>query len=530
MKRFADLFTRLDETTKTNAKIEALAGYFGEAPPADAAWAVYLLIGRRFKRPVDTTKMRIWTCEALNMADWLFEESYAAVGDLAETIALLFPPEGAADPRPLHDWITRTLLPLADKPDEEKRQTLLNAWHLLPQGERFVFNKLLTGAWRVGVSRQLVIKALSWHSGLETSLIAQRLMGDWQPSADFFKNLLDAESTEMDQSRPYPFQLAHPLQADPQTLGDVAGWLAEWKWDGIRGQLIIRNHTVYIWSRGEDFITDRFPEIQTAAKSLPDGSVLDGEILAWNDGRAMPFTVLQKRITRKNLTSKILKEVPVVFKAFDLLESRGQDIRHLPLGDRRAALASILSDMPNDHMLINQTIQAESWAELDTMRQAARDRGTEGLMLKQKKSVYAGGRPRGPWWKWKIDPYTIDAVMLYAQPGHGRRAGLYTDYTFGVWAGDELVPLTKAYFGLTDKEFREVDRFVRSHTLERYGPVRRVAPALVMEIAFDGIQKSSRHKSGVALRFPRIHRWRHDKAPEAADHLETVWELLKDAD
>ncbi|MFV8835397.1 ATP-dependent DNA ligase [Aquisalimonas sp. APHAB1-3] len=528
MQRFTALYQALDETTATSGKVAAMEAYFREAPAADAAWAVYFLTGRRLRRLVPTAELRAWTLEATGMPAWLLEETYASVGDLAETLALLLdqpfaPPE--QDATPLHVWVEERIQPLRGMATEARRDAVLGWWAALPTPQRFVLNKLLTGAFRVGVSRRLVVRALARVSGLETATLAHRLMGQWQPTPAAFEALLDPEEQGEDRSRPYPFFLASPLEADPTALGDRSDWIAEWKWDGIRGQLLRRGGECFIWSRGEDMMAGRFPEIEAAAADLPDGLVLDGEILAWEDDTPLPFNVLQQRIGRLRPSAKIQREAPVIFLAYDLLEAGGADRRQEPLEARRELLRDVIGDGAGA-LRRAQALDSGDWVALASLRQTAREEGTEGIMLKRRGSPYRVGRTRGDWWKWKLAPRTVDAVMLYAQPGHGRRSSLFTDYTFGVWDGDTLVPVAKAYSGLDDAEIQRLDRWIRSHTIERFGPVRSVAPQQVFELAFEGLAPSRRHKSGVAMRFPRISRWREDLAPGEADTLDDVKAML----
>jgi DNA ligase-1 len=536
VRRFAELYDRLDMTTSTNAKVEHLVDYFEEAPREDAAWAVHFLCGRSFERPVTTTQLREWTYDLADIPEWLFEECYITVGDLAETIALVLEGRMKAaddDDLQLHEWVER-LRELRRMSERRQRESITTWWRQLDTRGIFLLNKLLMGAMRVGVSSGLVTKALSELSGLERPTIQHRLTGNWRPSADAFEQLVSDDTADVDQSRPYPYFLASPLQEDPDTLGDVDEWYAEWKWDGIRGQLIKRVGEVFLWSRGQELITDTFPELRDAGSMLPDGVVIDGEILAWRDGQPLPFSQLQKRIGRKNPSTAILREVPVSFLGYDLLEVDGEDIRDRPIEDRRRELAAFFSDT-HERFRLSEPIDADSWEELAEMRDGARDHNVEGLMLKRHGSPYRTGRKRGDWWKWKVEPYTIDAVMLYAQASHGRRANLYADLTFGVWDREglraepgDLVPIGKAYSGLTDDEIAELDDWVKSNTIETFGPVRSVPPEQVFELAFAGLAPSNRHKSGIALRFPRIKRWRHDKSADDANTLSDVQRLLED--
>ncbi|MCX5834854.1 MAG: ATP-dependent DNA ligase [Deltaproteobacteria bacterium] len=526
MKAFANLYEELDRTTKTTGKVSALKRYFEKTTPADAAWAVYFLSGGKAKRLIQARKLRAWAGEAAEIPDWLLDESYEAVGDLAETIALILPPSSGTSNLPLHTWVEERLLSLRKAAEEEKRRAILQAWRELAEEERFVFNKLITGTFRVGVSTMMLIRALSELSGIDTSIIAGRLSGSWNPTADAYRSLLSTGSDADDLSRPFPFFLAYPLEGEPESLGPVDTWQAEWKWDGIRAQLMRRGGKILLWSRGGEFITGGFPEMEEAGEAIPEGTVLDGEILPWKEGSPLPFSSLQKRVGRKRPGEKILGETPVVFMAFDLLEGKGQDLRGEALAERRRKLEALAAGWSREGpLLISPVLGALSWRDLAEAWGKSRELLAEGLMLKRLSSPYRTGRHRGDWWKWKVNPLTLDTVLLYAEPGHGRRAGLFTDYTFGVWHEGTLVPVAKAYLGLSDEEIRRVDSFIRRNTLEKFGPVRSVTPALVFEIAFEGIQRSSRHKSGVAVRFPRILRIR-EKRPEEADTLEAVLSLL----
>lgn len=530
MREFAQLYNAIDQTTKTNEKVEAMVAYFREAPPADAMWAVNFLIGRRPKRLVKGPNLWEWALKEANLPGWLFAESYDAVGDTAETISLVLPEAGTrAESESLREWVEERLLPLGEMDDDHQREEILRAWRELDRQGRFVYTKLITGAFRVGVSQDLVVRALARVSGLPAAVISHRLMGRWEPTADFFQALIGPDEGDADISKPYPFCLAHPLETGPSGIGEPGDWHAEWKWDGIRAQLIRRSDQSFIWSRGEDLVTERFPEIAAVCDQLPNGTVLDGEILAWQGDRPMRFLDLQKRIGRKVLSKRILDQVPVVLVAFDILEHEGVDVRSLAFEERRRLLAGILDLRPDDRLKLAQPVPFGSWEELADRREESRSLNVEGVMLKRHDSPYLVGRKKGHWWKWKIDPMTVDCVLLYAQRGSGIRASLYSDYTFAVWdESDRLVPFAKAYSGLTDEELRRVDSWIRRHTLEKFGPVRSVEPELVFELAFESIQLSGRHKSGVAVRFPRIARWRHDKKPADADRLSTIKDMLAD--
>jgi DNA ligase-1 len=527
MKAFARLFTAIDETTRTNEKVDAMAAYFAEADPADAAWAVYFLGGGRPKRLIPVRRLAHWAMEEANIPDWLFEDSYEAVGDLAETVALLLPDSPGGEDRALATWMSDYVLPLAAQHEDAQRATVVGAWRELAGTERFLFNKLITGGFRVGVSQQLVVRALSRASGVDEGAIAHRLAGAWQPTSVAFQRLLAAETDDADVSRPYPFYLAYALEDELEALGPSDEWQAEWKWDGIRAQVIRRDGTTFIWSRGEELITERFPELAAAAEFLPDGTVLDGEIMPWKDGGPLPFAQLQRRIGRKSLGAKILAEVPVVLVTYDLLEAHGRDLRGERLSERRAKLEVLLASARASALVPSPVVALASWDDARAAYARAREMSAEGLMLKRRDGVYGVGRRKGGWWKWKVQPYSIDAVMIYAQAGHGRRASLHTDYTFGVWDNGQLVPFAKAYSGLTDAELRELDAWIRRNTTEKFGPVRAVVPTHVFELGFEGIQASSRHKSGVAVRFPRILRWRTDKRAEDADTLDTLRALMR---
>ncbi|MBV8906470.1 MAG: ATP-dependent DNA ligase [Acidobacteriia bacterium] len=523
MRAFAELYAALDETTKTNAKIAALKRYLEGAQPEDAAWAIHFLIGRRPKRLLESRKLAQWAIEEAGVPDWLFGECFHAVGDFAETIALLLPPPTGSSALPLHYWVEERLVPMRTADDETRRAWLIEAWRSMDEAQRFAWNKLLTGEFRVGVSQSLVVRAIAEVSGSSPENIAHRLMGEWQPTAEFWRGLLTPDS-QADLSRPYPFSLAYPLEGEVEDLGDRRDWQIEWKWDGIRAQLIRRGGQTFLWSRGEELMTGRFPELEAAGNQFPEGTAIDGEVMPWKQGAPLPFAQMQRRIGRKALGQKILTEVPVVLVCFDLLEHAGRDVREESIEWRRAQLEQIAA--LDSALVLSPIVEASSWEQLKQLRQESRRRKVEGFMLKRLGSPYRVGRRRGDWWKWKIDPYSVDAVLIYAQPGNGRRASLFTDYTFGIWDNGQLVPFAKAYSGLSDEEIREVDGFVRRNTIETFGPVHKVKPELVFELAFEGIQRSSRHRSGIAVRFPRMARWRQDKKPEDADTIETIRALI----
>jgi len=541
-----------------------MVDYFRTAPPEDAAWAVYFLTGRRLKRLVPYAAINDWVLAATGVESWLLEECYAVVGDGAETAALVLDqiPPAPTEDLPLARWVVDRIMLLRELDPAAQQRRMVTWWRGLDRLQRFLLLKLVTGEFRVGVSQTLVVRSLAQAASLPPTTVAARLMGEWTPSAEWFNSVLSHERTEDDESRPYPFFLASPLEEDVATLGDPGDWLIEWKWDGIRAQLVKRGGVIHLWSRGEELITHRFPEIAAAATRLPDGTVLDGEVLAFRDERPMPFSALQQRIGRQKQVAQLARTVPVVFMAYDILEDGGEDIRTLPQAERRERLEARIEEAvrlkpdttpPHDTeftltsevasgssrtdvasgfgrtpgvLRTSPLVAPASWHELTSLRAESRTRGVEGFMLKRRTSTYGVGRKRGDWWKWKIDPYTIDAVLIYAQPGSGRRASLLTDYTFGVWSDGELVPIAKAYSGLSNDEIADMDRWIRRHTRERFGPVRHVEPVHVFELGFEAIARSTRHRSGIAVRFPRMLRWRKDKKPEEADTLEAVQRLL----
>jgi DNA ligase-1 len=538
MREFARLYAELDSTTATNRKLEALKNYFRRAQPENAAWAVYFLAGGKPRQAVPTKLLRQFAIEYAGIDEWLFDESYHAVGDFAETIAHLLPPSAHESDVGLATWMQERIAPLRGASPATIRDAMFAYWDQLDWQQRFLLLKLIGGGFRVGVSRLLVTRALGEVAGVDSKLIAQRLMG-WtdgrvHPSAEQFTQLIAAQSDSEHQLRggqPYPFFLAHPLQADPRTLGPVTRWHAEWKYDGIRAQLVRRDGQTWLWSRGEDLIGERFPEISAIA--LPNGTVIDGEILIWKNDAPAPFADLQQRIGRKTLSMKMRAELPAVLIAYDVLEVNGQDIRATPQAERRRMLERIVADADAPPLKLSPLVVADSWEQLAEMRESSRTRAVEGLMLKGIDAQYGVGRTKdtGTWWKWKIDPHSVDAVLVYAQPGNGRRASLYTDYTFAVWDSDEngdrkLVPFAKAYSGLTDAEIRTVDAAIRRTSIVKFGPVRSVTPTMVFEIGFEGIARSPRHKSGIAVRFPRILRIREDKTVEEADTLDTLRGML----
>ncbi|MEO0514134.1 MAG: ATP-dependent DNA ligase [Planctomycetota bacterium] len=528
MKLFAQLFTEVDATTRTSEKTAALRRYFEQAPPADAVWALRVLTGQKLIRAVPYKRLRAWAAEAAGLEAWLFNECYGAVGDLSETLSLVLPAPSEPSDQPLHQLIEQRILPLAQMTEAEQKTSVTATWRTLDATQRFLFHKLISSNFRFGAARKVVINSLAQAAQVDPAVMQHRLSGrPIEPTPEAFTQLL--AGSDSDDARPYPFYLANQLDVPAHELGEPADWSAEWKWDGIRAQIIRRGGQTMVWSRGDELITEAFPELRAVGEALPDGTVIDGEVLAYENDRPLSISLLQRRLNRKRMEPMLFADVPVVFMAYDVLELGGEDIRSATTQYRRQQLVDILPDEPG--LQISPLIEFKDWDHLARLRDESRDRGVEGVMLKRRDAPYAAGRVKGAWWKWKVDPYTADCVMIYAQRGSGRRSSLFTDYTFAVWAGtpgsSELVPVTKAYSGLTDEEFGKVDHFIKNHTLGKKGSFRQVEPKLVFEIAFEGINESDRHKSGIALRFPRMHRWRTDKIPAEADTLESLQTLLR---
>ena len=527
MEEFAALIRELDSTNKTTVKVAALTRYFQRVPNKDKVWAIAILSHRRPPRPVNTTLLRTFAAELANIPLWLFEESYHIVGDLAETIALVIPPAEESSEKSLTQYLEE-IIDLKSATETNKKEYLHENWAALNYYERFVFTKLITGSFRIGVSQKLMTRALSKATDIDEDVLAYKLMGDWDPQKITFQKLILEENEEDFLSKPYPFYLAYAIEGEPGDLGDPADWSAEHKWDGIRSQVVIRNREIFVWSRGEELVTDKYPEFSSFLEIIPDGTVIDGEILPFPEGDIGTFNDLQTRIGRKTVSKALLNKVPVILKAYDVLEWEGNDIRTLPFLERRKILEKLHTRVGTEEhpFHLSETISFTNWEEAAAERERAREEKSEGLMLKRWDSPYLVGRKKGDWWKWKVEPLTVDAVLTYAMRGHGRRSNLFTDYTFALWQDDELVTFAKAYSGLSDAEFRQVDAWIKKNTLERFGPVRSVKPELVFEIAFEGIAESTRHKSGVATRFPRILRWRQDKKIEEANTIEELKQLI----
>lgn len=532
MKNFAELIKALDSSNKTSVKVDALTNYFRNASDEDKVWTIAILSHRRPARPVNTTLLRLWANELAAIPLWLFEESYHIVGDLAETIALVIPTTKEHSDRSLTEFL-QEIIALKKKTDPEKKEYLHTNWLALNYYERFVFTKLITGSFRIGVSQKLMTRALSKAENIDEDALAHKLMGDWNPNKITFQELILDEKSSDYLSKPYPFYLAYPIEGEPSSLGNAEDWIAEHKWDGIRSQTIIRDNEIYVWSRGEELVTDKYPEFASFIGIIPDGTVIDGEILPFVDNEIGTFNDLQTRIGRKTVSPAVLKKSPVIIKAYDLLEWKGEDIRSFPFEERRILLEKLYDDIKLNAipLQLSERVKFSTWEELTEERLRSREMKSEGLMLKRKDSPYLTGRKKGDWWKWKIEPLVIDAVLTYAMRGHGRRSNLFTDYTFALWQQNEnneqeLVTFAKAYSGLTDAEFRMVDDWIKKNTLERFGPVRSVTPQLVFEIGFEGISLSKRHKSGIATRFPRILRWRHDKKIDEANSIEDLKSMI----
>jgi DNA ligase-1 len=528
MREFAALYASLDATNKTNEKVTLLASYMAAAADTDRVWAIALLSHRRPRRLITSTVLKAWAAKQAGIPGWLFEETYHTVGDLAETIALLVTGQESTWPHSLSETI-HLLAQWSLESEEQQLEKIANAWNGMTTTERLVFNKLLTGGFRMGISQKLMTRALHMSLSIDEEELAHRLMGEWDPFTIAFYDLVSAQDNTAVLSRPFPFCLAHSLETEVKTSTFASDWIAEWKWDGIRAQIIRREGKLFIWSRGEELITAQYPEFDALAEVEQQDFVLDGELVAINEKGQPSFSALQKRMNRKSISKKLRASILVRFIAYDLLESDGIDLRSLPFLKRRQQLEEVVKALVKHAPLqISEAWTSKNWEELESKRFLARELKAEGLMLKHRNSAYSSGRKKGVWWKWKHDPMTIDAVLLYAQSGHGRRANLFTDYTFAVWDGDQLIPFTKAYSGLTDKEFEEISRFVRQHSRERFGPVRSVEPILVFEIGFEGIQASNRHKSGIALRFPRMLRWRRDKPASEAGTIEELKRFLNE--
>ena len=526
MKAFSLMYRRLESTTSTLKRTAIIADFFRQASDKDKLWTIALFTHKRPRRTITTSYLRLWAAELANIPNWLFEDTYHIVGDLAETIAKIIPPPTYTSDNPLSYWV-EMLIALKDKEEADKKEAILEAWKILDTDSRFLFNKLITGGFRIGVAQRTIVKALSAVLDQEENVIAHKLMGNWSPLAISYEELLLSDDPTADSSKPYPFYLASPLDSPLDKLGSAGEWYAEYKWDGMRGQLIKRDNNVFLWSRGEELIIDQFPEFITL-RNVESDFVIDGEILVFRDNQIKGFDHIQKRIGRKKVSKKILESHPAIMMAYDIMELNNNDIRELSQANRRIKLESLIDQNDFSNLIkISPLISFNDWSSLGQIRNLAREKNAEGLMLKSKLGPYKTGRKRGDWYKWKVDPMTFDGVLLYAQRGHGRRANLYSDFTFAVKDGDNLVPITKSYIGLTDNELTQISQFVRKNTIERFGPVSSVTPKLVFEVGFEGISKSNRRKVGISLRSPRILRWRHDKSVNEIDSLSDILRFLK---
>lgn len=524
MQGFSELFHDLDGMTKTGDRIERMIAYFKNADSEDAGWASWFLSGNRIQGAVRTRELRVWASVQSGWPVWLIEESYERVGDLAETLSLLIPSNHGGELCSLTQVVEEILIPLVSADAMEKAERIKEAWDRLRPMDLLPFHKLLTGGFRVGVSKGNVCKALAEVGGVQPAVIAQRISGTWDPRTRSFREIIGKESNQDMSFLPFPFCLASPLQVGPAEIGQTKEWWAEWKWDGVRCQLLHGANRGMIWTRGDESAGESFPELLDLCPHLPKGTILDGEILAWGSEGLRSFSRLQKRLGRKEPGPSILKKEPVCFMAYDLLRLGEEDLRKLSFLQRRQKLEKLFKDTPDGFPIrLSERVTGKSWVELSKMRDQSRDRGVEGLMLKRMDSVYSSGRVKGDWYKWKVDPFVADMVVVGAQMGHGKRSNLYSDYTLAVLdAHGEFVTVAKAYSGLTDEELKEVDRFVRKNITGKFGPVRSVKPEIVFEVAFEGARASGRHKSGVALRFPRIQSWRKDKKPTEVDTLENL--------
>jgi DNA ligase-1 len=543
------LYTRLLDTTRTDARATALADYFRAAPPADAAWALFLLSGRKLGPIARAPQLRAWAAEIAGVPGWLLDESHAVSGDLAETLALVLPdhklndketgrqgeretspphalspglPVSSSEEQPLSTWLEDRLLPLRDRDESALRAGVVAGWRELDAAGRLVWNRLLMGGLRA-MSQPLLVRALADASGVDPAAIAHRLANDWSPTPEFYTELLGGDTHDADLSRPYPFCLAQPLPGDPEALGEIAAWRVEWLWEGARAQLIRRAGQTFLWARAvgdgndaETLVGGQFPALVEQGDQLPEGTAIDGVIRAGPEGA--PELV-----------------------ALDLLEAGSRDVRVLPLEQRIARLQEVVAsgmvpaaDQPERQLplWVAPPLEASAWDDVAALWSQARAHGAGGLVMKRRDAPYQAGRQSGDWWAWPVAPFTINAVLIYAQRGIGRYASMYSEYTFGVWGDTQaegapgLVPIAKTSAGLPEPEIRRIDVFVRRNVIEKFGPVRTVRPELVFELAFEGIEQSARHKSGLVVRRPRILRRRPDMPADQAATLDMVRRLL----
>ncbi|ATI41074.1 ATP-dependent DNA ligase [Pacificitalea manganoxidans] len=526
MRAFARLLDRLSFTPSRNDKLTLIADYLRDTPDPDRGWALAALTGDLDLRSITPSRLRQMVEGRIDAE--LFRLSYDYVGDLAETIALIWPETETDAQRettppdiPLSQVVTRLqAMGRANVPAEMAQ--MLDA--LAPEA-RFALLKLVTGGLRVGVSAQLAKTALARFGEVELTEIVELWHGLTPPYTDLFAWLTGGEKPVNAARAPFrPVMLSTATDLDQLQALDPAEHFAEWKWDGIRVQAVAEAGTRRIYSRTGEDISGAFPDL---VEAMEFEGALDGELLVRQGTTGVgSFADLQKRLNRKTVSKALLKSNPAMLRAYDLLVDGGDDIRALPQTARRARLETFLAPLDPARFDLSPLIPFTTWDDVAQARDDLPDPVIEGVMIKRRDTPYLAGRSRGPWFKWKRDPYLIDAILLYAQRGHGKRSGFYSDYTFGVWKGNEIVPVGKAYFGFTDEELKQLDRFIRDNTRERFGPVRSVTPDLVLEIAFEGLNRSPRHKSGVAMRFPRVHRIRWDKPAQEADHLSTLEAML----
>ena len=555
---FGNLINNLEQCNSTKKKINLISVFIKDIDPRDGSWILLLLMSTRQKRVITGRRLKDILQASFRMPSWLIDDCFAQVGDSAETISLLWPQlkseltdaniecsevynklfNEPKESKPLHWWMETLLPAIKDATETTQNRLILKLWSDIADQDHYLTNKLITGGFRNGVSKGLVVKSIAQAYELDESTVLERLMKPIEINNIWFQELTHPVSINRTDrgAIPYPFYLASPVEIEKIKETPPADWRLEYKWDGIRGQLIKRDTGAYLWSRGEELVNHVFPEIIEMAENLPDGTVLDGEILCWQKDvrKPMAFASLQRRLGRKTVNKKLLKECPTVFLAYDILEHKSIDIRAYNLRDRLKLLESVQLNYNHPCLVIDNEKEFAEWEELIQLRDRARLEGAEGLMIKKISSHYLSGRKRGYWWKYKHDPMTLDAVLIYAQAGTGKRANLFTDYTFALWDDSnkyskdrKLVTFAKAYSGLNNSELMELDKWIRTHTIERYGPTRVVEQKQIFEIAFEGVMESKRHKCGLAVRFPRIHRWRIDKPVMEADCIEQAQALLK---
>jgi DNA ligase-1 len=518
--RFAELLEALLFTPSRNGKLRLMIRYFQETPDPERGWALAALTGALSFPGAKPAQIRALVLGRVDAE--LFAWSYDFVGDLAETVSLIWPERPGANHVP-------DLTDIVDALTTAPRGSvggLIEAWlDALDATGRWALLKLMTGGMRIGVSARLAKTAVAELGAVRIDQVEEVWHGLRPPYAALF-HWLTAGGPQPDTGEQpvfVPLMLANPLEPDELTALNPADYLAEWKWDGIRVQLSCRGGERRIYTRTGDEVSGAFPDLMAA---LPDGVILDGELLVGSFEQVAPFNDLQQRLNRKSVTARMRADYPEFVRLYDALWIEGEDLRKLPLTDRRARLEQWYRARPRPRLDLSPIIELADWETLSTLRDGARAQGIEGLMLKRRDAPYLAGRPKGPWFKWKRGALTLDCVLMYAQRGHGKRSSFYSDYTFGAWRDTELVPVGKAYSGFTDAELLLLDKWIRAHTTQKYGPVREVERGLVLEIAFDSVHRSTRHKSGLAMRFPRVHRIRWDKPAGEADRVETLAAMM----